>query len=415
MECNDDVKNAIITLEKNGYWVDLEHREIREVEGVPRFKKIECLNSDNISNKCAVLTYLINKYKSFGNAVTAGYPGEAINHAVDVLNAEKEGINNTPPKQNSGKTTYVCSDIHGMYGTYCDVIKEMKKDDELFILGDVIDRGKNGIKIIQDIMKRKSPEVTLFLGNHEYMMIQSLDIIRKYDLTCEDIDPINSIFACFNHLKNLKLDSKMYSKEKLDEKRKEYEDRIKTYKQKGNCSKLTDDEIATIANWGTLNGGKGTLDDYMMLAEREQEDIYNFLVNRSIFGNINRNGKNYLLVHSRPIFNEELVETLKNGECFWSYKSLKENPKALRYLLSKRDEDDPSDPYAKYKKEGFITICGHEPASNVEADETRGVIRIDTGCGHNSKGDRLTLLRLGNEEVQFRGFEQKENEDFDER
>ena len=55
-------------------------------------------------------------------------------------------------QSNETTKTYVCSDIHGMYGSYCDAIKKIKDNDRLYILGDVIDRGAYGIKILQDII-----------------------------------------------------------------------------------------------------------------------------------------------------------------------------------------------------------------------------------------------------------------------
>lgn len=45
----------------------------------------------------------------------------------------------------------------------------------MYVLGDVIDRGKDGIKILQDVIKRKEKgQVEFLVGNHELMMVQSL-------------------------------------------------------------------------------------------------------------------------------------------------------------------------------------------------------------------------------------------------
>jgi serine/threonine protein phosphatase 1 len=48
---------------------------------------------------------------------------------------------------------YVCSDIHGFYSEYLEAISLLGNDDTLYIIGDVLDRGSEGIKIIQDIIK----------------------------------------------------------------------------------------------------------------------------------------------------------------------------------------------------------------------------------------------------------------------
>ncbi len=69
---------------------------------------------------------------------------------------------------------YVVSDIHGMYDRYEKLLEVIafKDTDTLYLLGDVIDRGPDGIRIMQDIMKRKN--VVMFLGNHEHMMLMHL-------------------------------------------------------------------------------------------------------------------------------------------------------------------------------------------------------------------------------------------------
>lgn len=67
---------------------------------------------------------------------------------------------------------YVCSDIHGRYDKYLKIFDIVTPDDTLYILGDVIDRSPDGIKILQDIQKRNNVE--LFCGNHEFMMFLAM-------------------------------------------------------------------------------------------------------------------------------------------------------------------------------------------------------------------------------------------------
>ena len=67
---------------------------------------------------------------------------------------------------------YVCADIHGNLARYQQMMEHINTCDYLYILGDVIDRGIAGIDILKDIMTRDN--VTLLLGNHEEMMLQSL-------------------------------------------------------------------------------------------------------------------------------------------------------------------------------------------------------------------------------------------------
>lgn len=67
-------------------------------------------------------------------------------------------------------STYVCSDIHGQFDLYKTMLQKINftSEDQLYILGDMIDRGQDGIRILQDAASR--PNVTCLLGNHEYMM-----------------------------------------------------------------------------------------------------------------------------------------------------------------------------------------------------------------------------------------------------
>lgn len=71
--------------------------------------------------------------------------------------------------------TYVMSDIHGNAERFNSIINqiELKPEDSLYVLGDVIDRYPDGIRILRLLMSL--PNVKLLLGNHEYMMLEALD------------------------------------------------------------------------------------------------------------------------------------------------------------------------------------------------------------------------------------------------
>ena len=71
--------------------------------------------------------------------------------------------------------TYVMSDIHGNIDRFNSVMEQinLQSEDTLYILGDIVDRYKYGIKILMQIMKM--PNVKMLLGNHEYMMLEALD------------------------------------------------------------------------------------------------------------------------------------------------------------------------------------------------------------------------------------------------
>ena len=69
---------------------------------------------------------------------------------------------------------YVMSDIHGNLERFESIMRQinLKEEDTLYILGDVIDRYPYGIKLLRKIMKM--PNVKMLLGNHEYMMMQAI-------------------------------------------------------------------------------------------------------------------------------------------------------------------------------------------------------------------------------------------------
>lgn len=74
-------------------------------------------------------------------------------------------------------STYVISDIHGNYKKYKRLLEmiDFKDKDTLYVLGDVIDRGPEGIKVLKDMMSQ--PNVIPILGNHEFMAKISLPFL----------------------------------------------------------------------------------------------------------------------------------------------------------------------------------------------------------------------------------------------
>lgn len=69
---------------------------------------------------------------------------------------------------------YLMSDLHGEADRFHAMLKKtgFSKEDILIIMGDVIDRGPDGIELLLEIMDM--PNVIMLLGNHEYMMLQYL-------------------------------------------------------------------------------------------------------------------------------------------------------------------------------------------------------------------------------------------------
>ena len=70
--------------------------------------------------------------------------------------------------------TYSISDLHGQYDIFeklLDII-HFSDDDFLYVLGGAIDRGPDGVKILQTIMN--APNMDLLIGNHEFLMLNAI-------------------------------------------------------------------------------------------------------------------------------------------------------------------------------------------------------------------------------------------------
>lgn len=64
---------------------------------------------------------------------------------------------------------YAVSDLHGCYEKYRNMLETIQfcATDTLYVLGDVVDRGKGGMKILLDMIGRKN--VIPLRGNHDYL------------------------------------------------------------------------------------------------------------------------------------------------------------------------------------------------------------------------------------------------------
>ena len=82
---------------------------------------------------------------------------------------------------------YVMSDIHGNQRRFESVMKQidLQPEDTLYVLGDIIDRHPDGIRILRELMNM--PNVKMLIGNHELMML---------DVLCSDANE-NSLAAWF--------------------------------------------------------------------------------------------------------------------------------------------------------------------------------------------------------------------------
>ena len=80
---------------------------------------------------------------------------------------------------------FVFSDIHGNYNLFKQIQDYLGQDDICYGIGDYVDRGSDGIKILQGM--RKDARFKPSLGNHEAMMY---DACREWEMGCSSFLPL---------------------------------------------------------------------------------------------------------------------------------------------------------------------------------------------------------------------------------
>lgn len=143
--------------------------------------------------------------------------------------------------------TYVMSDLHGCYDKYIKMLETIKFSDNdiLYILGDIVDRGNDGIKILCDLKNRKNIIITR--GNHDYQAYKILKL--NYESSSET----------------------RYSKNYL--------------------------EIFKL--WLT-DGGKPTFEQFNNLTDNQKKEILKFMSTFSYFEETRINGTQYFFAHTVP-------------------------------------------------------------------------------------------------------------------
>jgi len=70
---------------------------------------------------------------------------------------------------------YVISDLHGYYNEFLKMLEiiEFKDDDSMYVIGDVVDRGPESIKLLQYIMCQSN--IQMIMGNHDQTLLWAVD------------------------------------------------------------------------------------------------------------------------------------------------------------------------------------------------------------------------------------------------
>lgn len=249
---------------------------------------------------------------------------------------------------------YVIADIHGCYDEYIALLKKINFDDEdeLFILGDVVDRGPEPIKVLQDMMMR--PNVYPILGNHDYM---ALKVLKKM---CVEIS----------------------------------EDNVETH--------LSQDDMMDYLYW-MQDGGQSTVDKFRRLSVEEKEDILEYLQEFTLYEDIRAGGKRFILAHADLHgYDEGMINVIHDSEVASKSELAAESAFALKSeydlseLLDNLDFSDFIFHRADYNRRYFknkntFLVTGHTPTFSVREDgeayvyELNGHIAIDCGCVYGRK------------------------------
>lgn len=141
------------------------------------------------------------------------------------------------------------SDIHGEFEKYKQMLQKIKFSDSdiLYILGDVIDRGPEPVRILQHMSMRSN--IYPIMGNHELMALAVLD--RLLDEITEDNDD--------THL---------------------------------------NPRLLRLLNVWQCNGGGVTLEKIQALSNAEREDLLAYIKEFPLYETVDIGEKTYILVHA---------------------------------------------------------------------------------------------------------------------
>lgn len=152
---------------------------------------------------------------------------------------------------------YVIGDIHGCKDKYDAMLEKLapSEHDAVFVLGDIIDVGDDGIEILNDMMYRAN--IYPILGEREYYAKKFLPLIAE----------------------------KGSSEKALEA--------------------LEGEDKEMLAKWLTMKSEK-TIEDFLKLDEEGREAILEFLVEFAPFEELDCKGKKFILTHAGVRNNDEL-------------------------------------------------------------------------------------------------------------
>lgn len=202
-------------------------------------------------------------------------------------------------------STYVTSDIHGQYEMYMDLLKRIRfsREDYLYVIGDVLDRGEKPIETLLYIMNKDN--MKLILGNHESM---AKDCLKFYtaDITSETVRDLN------------------------------------------------DEMLKKLRIWSD-NGNRTTLDGFKSIKIDVQKEIIKYLNQCPYYEEIIVNESDYLLVHAGldNFSAQRRLESYSLEELVWTRRDYKEKYFDDKIVISGHT---PTQLIRKNKRPGYIYI-----------------------------------------------------------
>lgn len=216
---------------------------------------------------------------------------------------------------------YCMGDIHGNYEGYCELLQKMRFSDRdtLYTIGDIVDRGQEGMKVLLDMMMR--PNVFPILGNHDYMAYNCLQWLSE-EITEESI------------------------------------------------RQLEGEKLHAISEW-IENGGGDTITEFRRLTKEERELVLEYFGEFAFYEEVEAGGKSFVLVHGGlPDFSpEKPLEDYEPAEMIWDRCDYSKTYFPDKYLVTghtptRNIRDSLGQPLSDK-----ILMCNHH-------------IAIDCGSGH---------------------------------
>ena len=143
---------------------------------------------------------------------------------------------------------YVISDIHGEYEMFMRLLEKinLKDSDDLYILGDILDRGPHPVKTLMKLMEM--PNVIPIVGNHEVMALDGLRFLNT-EITEKSIESVD----------------------------------IET--------------LGNMMSW-QQNGSESTISEFRTLDPEMRKEVLDYLLSFSMYEEVTVGDRDYLLVHA---------------------------------------------------------------------------------------------------------------------